>query len=108
MNPNEGYFEQPAPRHTRKVQLNIRIPPELKDELLAVVALWAAIAEAQGLDPAAQDLTHVCIRLLRKGANDAWEQALEMVQIEDPPVTEEDWVALKKALARYFKKNGTK
>lgn len=78
------YFDMPP---EKRVPMNMRIPASLRAHLEAILELWKVVAETQGLDPDALDLTYVVERLLRVGVDGAWAQAAKEAGIEGTPKT---------------------
>lgn len=81
----------------------MRLPVSLKANLKAIVKLWQAMAEAQGHDPSNIDMTFVCERLLRIGADGVWAQAGTSAGISGMPKTDDEWDRL---VASIYEANG--
>lgn len=90
------YFEMPE----KKVVLSVRVSEGLKEQLLLVVELWQALAEAKGGDPESINLTHVVERLLRVGVDGTWGQVGHLAGLDGMPRTAEEMAKLKAAIIR--------
>lgn len=78
----------------KRVQINLRIPKSLKEQLDGLVLVWKAIASARRDDPDDVDLTHVCTVLLKNAAVPAWDE------IGGRPTTPEGWEATLKRVGQ--------
>lgn len=75
-------YEGPGPK-PKKEALNLRVPDSLRAMLNDTVRLWKMYAEARGEDAEQIDLTFVCVRLLKVGADTAFgEVGVELVAKE--------------------------
>lgn len=67
-------YEGPGQK-LKKEALNLRVPESLRAMLNDTVKLWKRLAEARGEDADQIDLTFVCVRLLKVGADTAFVEA---------------------------------
>ncbi len=89
------YYRTPS---EKRVACNMRLPRRLKASLQAIVRLWQLIAESEGHNPDAVDLTFVCERLLAIGAEGVWVQATPTIGHEGVPRSEGSWDKIKESL----------
>lgn len=72
----------------KKVQLNLRVPRDVKEGIEGLVRIWRHIAKLKGQDPDEIDITFVAIHLLKIGLNGAY------ADIGGRPTTKEEWDAV--------------
>lgn len=81
----------------RKVQLSARIPAEVREGLDEVVRLWKVYAEARGDNPEKIDLTHVLVRMLRVGTDQAF------AEVGGRPLDEKGWELVTSQISKAVK-----
>ncbi len=75
-------YEGPGQK-LKKEALNLRVPESLRAMLNDTVKLWKLFAEARGEDADQIDLSFVCVRLLKVGADTAFgEVGIKLVPDE--------------------------
>ncbi len=75
-------YESPGTK-LKKEPLNLRVPESLRAMLNDTTKLWKMLAEARGEDADQIDLTFVCVRLLKVGADTAFgEVGLRLIDEE--------------------------
>lgn len=78
-------YESPGPGKQRKEALNVRVPDSLRAMLNDVVKLWKVYAVARGDPPELIDLSFVCTRLLKQGADTAFaDLGVHLIPKEGP------------------------